>query len=225
MDDDEATVVGDVDKQFDAETLKRMKKAELVELVMQLKSEKDAVMEERKLIGDIHTRVVELERSQFLYEQYGRRESVEISGIPADIKEENLEDEVIKIYEEAKVKVFDRGLTKEDISACHRIGKKKETTIVRFVNRKFAFAGLINGKNLKNCKLYEDRSIYINNSFCREFAKYGYYIRKLKDQLTGYRVRQGVHQVQFTVNGDYHEVSHESDFQKYGLDIEPFQRQ
>ena len=59
--DDEATVVGDVDKQFDAEILKRMNKAELVELVIQLKSEKDAVIEERKLIGDVHTRVVELE--------------------------------------------------------------------------------------------------------------------------------------------------------------------
>ena len=136
----------DAEKQFKSDVLEKMKKAELVELVLQLKAEKEAIQEDRKHLGDLTNRIVELERSQFLYEQYGRREAIEITGIPTDIEVNKLEDEVIKVYNTANVQVFGRGLRKEDISACHRIGKKQETTIVRFINRKFAFAGLVNSK-------------------------------------------------------------------------------
>ena len=203
---------------FNAETLEKFKKGELIELVMQLQTEKEALKEEKESLQKITSRVVELERSQYLYEQYARRESVEVSGIPTTVKIDDLEDAVIDVYNRAKVQVFGRELRKEDISACHRVGKKKEVTIVRFVNRKWAWQGMISGKNLKGT------SIYINNSFCPEFAKYGYYIRRLKPQLKGYRVRHGVYQVQLDEEGDYFEISHSSDFAKYGLDIEPFQK-
>ena len=195
---------------FNAEVLEKFKKTELIELVLQLQTEKDTLKEERESLQLITSRVVQLERSQFLYEQYARRESVEITGIPTSVKIDDLEDAVIDVYNRAKIQVFGRELQKEDISACHRIGKKKEVTIVRFVNRKWAWQGLISGKNLKGTP------VYINNSFCPEFAKYGYFIRR--------RVRHGVYQLQLEDDGDYMEISHSSDFSKYGLDIEPFQK-
>ena len=181
--------------------------------------------EQRLQFDDLNKRVIELERSQFLYEQYGRRESIEISGIPKTVTDERLEEEVLKVYKAAKVTVFGRELRPDDISACHRLGKKKETTIVRFVNRKFAFAGLVNSKNLKDSDLYEN-SIYINNSFCREFSRYGFIIRRLKSKkkLTGYRVRHGVYQIQLEQNGEFLEISHETDFLKYGISIDEFPR-
>ena len=205
---------------FNPEVLDKMKKAELVELVMQLQVEKNTIKEELESLQVISSRVIELERSQYLYEQYGRRESVEITGIPPTVKIEDLEDAVIDVYNKAEVKVFGRELEKEDISACHRIGKKKEVTIVRFVNRKWAWQGLICGKNLKG---KSRNPLYINNSFCPEFAKYGYFIRRLKPQLAGYRVRHGVYQIQLVKDGDFLEISHSSDFAKHGLDIKPFQ--
>ena len=202
---------------FNADVLEKFKKNELIDLVLQLQTEKDALKEEKESLQKITSRVVELERSQYLYEQYARRESIEISGIPTSVKTDDLEDAVIEVYNQANVKVFGREVTKEDISACHRIGKKKEVTIVRFVNRKWAFQGLISGKNLKG---KSENPVYINNSFCPEFAKYGYYIRRLKSQLAGYRVRNGVYQIQLQRDGDYMEISHTSDFAKYGLNID-----
>ena len=102
--------------------------------------------------SELADRVTELERSRHLYEQYGRRESIEITGISADITQEDFENEVIKIYDEAKVEVHCRQISHFDISTCHRIGKKS-VGIVPFVNRKFAYAGLSKGKNLKETKL------------------------------------------------------------------------
>ena len=117
-----------VEKLFNPDVLDRMKKNELIDLILQLQTEKEEIREERNSFVDLHKRVVELERSQYLYEQYGRRESIEISGIPTTVADENLEDEVIKVYKAAKVEVFGRDLRKDDISACHRLGKKKKTT-------------------------------------------------------------------------------------------------
>ena len=120
---------------FDVNKLNNFKKAELVELVVQLQKEKEILQTESKFMKNISQRVTELERSHNLYLQYGRRESVEISGIPTDVKDEDLEEAVLRVYEEAGVEVDGTKLKKAHISACHRIGKKGNV-IVRFPNRK-----------------------------------------------------------------------------------------
>ena len=150
---------------FEIGSLNKMKKDELVEIIQALQEEKGALQQKLLASEDnsLYDRVsklerdqIELERSHYLYMQYGRRESVEISGIPEDPNETTakLQDEVIKVYEKAGVIVEGRGLEKMDISSCHRIGKKG-TTICRFVNRKFAWTGIANSKNLKDSGLYD----------------------------------------------------------------------
>ena len=62
------------------------------------------------------------------------------------------------------MKVEGENITKKEICAVHRIGKEKATTIVRVVNRKFAWQALISGKNLKDSKRYGEGNIYINHS-------------------------------------------------------------
>ena len=208
---------------FDEDKLNSFKKNHLVSLILELQKEKIALRQQQE--SDLEKRVVTLERSQYLYEQYGRRESVEITGIPNDVEQKDLEQEVIHVFNEAKVKVHGRHLEPMDITACHRIGKKG-VTIVRFVNRKFAHAGLTSGKNLKGTKLYgENSSIYINNSFCKEFNRYGYLIRKLKkhSRITGYKVKNGVYFIKLNEADSFQEISHVSDFGKYNLDIEDIQ--
>ena len=77
-------------------------------------------------------------------------------------------------------------------------------------------------KKLKGTKLYGNIPIYMNNSFCREFNRYGYLIRKLKRSslIAGFKVRSGVYQIKLEENGEFVEISHHSDFRKYNLDVE-----
>ncbi|XP_066936746.1 putative autophagy-related protein 11 [Clytia hemisphaerica] len=86
--------------------------------------------------------------------QYGRRNNVEVSGICNDVRNEELEDKVIKILEKIDVKV-----TKNDIEACHRLpptrNNKTKRTIVRFVNRKNSEKCLKNKKKLGNVNFNE----------------------------------------------------------------------
>ena len=63
------------------------------------------------------------------------------------VEEQQMEDEVIEIYKDAKVTVNRQNIKKMDVQAAHRIGKKG-VVIVKVVNRKFIRAALINGNNL-----------------------------------------------------------------------------
>ena len=90
---------------FDAKTLGEFKKEHLIKIIMELQKEKNILIEQQNSLSAIKDRVTELERSHFLYLQYGRRESVEIAGIPQQVEQENLEEEVVKIYKEAKVEI------------------------------------------------------------------------------------------------------------------------
>ena len=100
-------------------------------------------------------------------------------------------------------------------------------TIVRFVNRKFAWEGLTKGKNLKGTNLYCDgNAIYINNSFCREFKYYGFLIRCLKrdKRNEGYEVVSGVFHIKKLGGNKYEEMSHVSDFEDHNLDISVYDK-
>ena len=57
-----------------------------------------------------------LERKCAANEQYSRRECLEISGIPDSISNNNLEETVLKIFNETGVTVNSR-----DVEACHRL--------------------------------------------------------------------------------------------------------
>lgn len=204
--------------EFEADKLNSFKKTQLVELVLQMQREKNDL--KAQALGD-PDRITELERSHYLYQQYGRRNTIEITGIPAEVEQNQLENEVIKIFNEANVEVHGNKLTNMDIEACHRIGKKN-VVITRFVNRKFAYEALYNGKNLKGTKLYGNNPVYINNSFCREFNHIGFLIRKLKRQsaIYRYKVRHGVFSIKIGENDNFVEITHKYDFEKFNLGIE-----
>ena len=146
---------------FDAKILNEFKKPQLVEIIHQLQKEKAQLREATNISAGINERLVELERSHYLYLQYGRRSTLEISGIPDSVKQEDLEEHIINIFNEAQVKVHGKALDHMDIEACHRVGKKN-VVITRFANRKFAREGLYKSKNLKGKKIYGDQAIYVN---------------------------------------------------------------
>ena len=60
--------------------------------------------------------VTEIEKSQAKVEQYSRRNNVEISGIPHEILNNNLEDKVINIFKDSGIEIGHL-----DIEGCHQL--------------------------------------------------------------------------------------------------------
>ena len=106
-----------------------------------------------KDLDDFDDRFIDIEKNVLNLEQYTRRENFEISGIPDEIDQNNLEDKVLDLINENLHDDNDK-LTKSDIQACHRLGKvgQRRNVIVRMVNRKDTIKVLKNKKKInENC--------------------------------------------------------------------------
>ena len=87
---------------------------------------KDLQVENQRLrmkVNNLENKVMSLEMNGNHLEQYGRRNNLEITGIPDDISDENLEEKVIQVLSESQVNV-----SSSDVEACHRIGKSKNSS-------------------------------------------------------------------------------------------------
>ena len=202
------------------DNLMSLSKQQLVKLIESLKNENDMLKDLNKTIVNNGSRLEKLEREQNLHFQYQRRDTVEITGIPQNVHQDNLEDEVIKIFDAMEVKVNGNQLSKIQIHACHRIGKKN-VVIVKVVNRKFATKALYSGSKLKDVNMYGNSKIYVNNSFCREFQFFNFLIRKASKAkiINRYKIKHGVMFVQQVIDGDFHKISHKNDLIKLGIDV------
>ena len=90
----------------------------------------------QKKVNVLENKVLTLESEHNSLEQYGRRNNIQITGIPNNVPDQNLEEKVVDILNEISVDV-----SPKDIEACHRVGVSKNNskkTIVRFINRKHA---------------------------------------------------------------------------------------
>ena len=78
---------------------------------------------------------VEMERHSYDLEQYTRRNNLEISGVPNDVKDSDLEQKCIDILDIVNINV-----TSNDIEAVHRLPSRSRNSpkpvIIKFVNRK-----------------------------------------------------------------------------------------
>ena len=116
--------------------------------------------------------------------QYARRESIIISGIPDKISQNQLEEVVIDILRTVGLTT----ISSYNISACHRLKKNKNDrfsaqTIVRFTNRKIVNFCLTNRdrllevKNILNMNLRFYESLCDSNKTvykeCHDLKKYG----------------------------------------------------
>ena len=92
---------------------------------------------------------LEVEISRNNFEQYTRRNNIEIQAIPSKIPDEKLELKVIEFFGAMNI-----AITKNDVEDCDRLGKSSESTIFWFVNRKHCYAIL--NKKFETSKI--DRS-------------------------------------------------------------------
>ena len=95
----------------------------------------------RKKVLVLENNILTLESEHNALQQYGRRNNIEITGIPDNAPDQNLEEKVVDILNEINVDV-----SPEDIVACHRVGVTKNDSkkiIACFINRKHAKKALI----------------------------------------------------------------------------------
>ena len=86
----------------------------------------------RNQVSYLNNKVVSLEANHNILEQYGRRNNIEITGIPDTVQDNQLENKVIEIFDAIGVDV--KSVNFED---CHGIGKSNNNSkkvIARFVN-------------------------------------------------------------------------------------------
>ena len=121
-----------------------------------------------------------VERKCAANEQYSRRECLEISGISGSISNNNLEETVLKIFNETGVTVNSR-----DVKACHHLNQKAnpKKVMIKLSKRKDVATVMNNKKKLKSMKpqnidLPSGCKIYINERLCK-YYKYLWWKCKL----------------------------------------------
>ena len=194
-----------------ADTLASLEEQQLIQMVLSLSSTFKQMQEDCSKAIDL--RLCNLERKFNMSQPYLRRDSVEISGIPSNILDGQIEDEVIEVFRDAKVTV-----NRQPIKSL-RIGKGGKV-IVKVVNRKFIPAALINCKNLKGSRKYgEGAKLYVHDSFTLEFSYFNYLVRTaFKGQnIFKYKVRYGVTLVQKKEGDEFVEVGYANDLKNIGI--------
>ncbi len=93
---------------------------------------------------------------------YNRRQNIEIRNIPENVHDKDLEAHVIDIL--ASLQIY---VSAYDIVGVHRLGKfvrgKNRSVIIRFVNRKNAYAALNYQKHLKFTKY---KKLFVTENLC-----------------------------------------------------------
>ena len=153
--------------------------AEIVEIKDSLNEIKHTVLsrlidENKRLtekIVEINKNTNFMEKEHWRLNQYTRRSNIEVSGIPNEIKDEVLEETVIKLLKSINV-----NCQPSDIEACHRLPTKRpdkpKNTIIRFLNQKNAENCLVSRKQLKSVDLsvidgsFRGQKIFINDNLC-----------------------------------------------------------
>ncbi|XP_046563249.1 uncharacterized protein LOC124272152 [Haliotis rubra] len=112
-------------------------------------------------------------------EQYSRRNSLRISGLPEDIHEEGRDTENIAME---VLRGLHQTLSPSDIDRCHRVGRKSKDKhrdiIIKFVNYNDRNKVIINRRKLRDTRC----NVYINEDLTRHRSRLYKLARELKKQ-------------------------------------------
>ena len=123
----------------------------------------------------LEERIIRVEKSKAKSEQYSRHDNIELSGIPNDIPEDNLNKVVIDICHDSDVEIEPK-----DIEGCHRLPVSRysrdsnKRVIVKFINRKHPEAMLRNKKSISNkdfSYLNVHGKVFVFVSLCNYWGK------------------------------------------------------
>ena len=163
-----------------------------------------------------------LERKCAANGQYARQERLEILGIPESIANNNLEETVLKIFNETGVTVNSR-----DVEACHRLNQKAnpKKVIIKLSKRKDVARVMNNKKKLKSMKpqnigLPSGCKVYINEILCK-YYKYLWWKCKLlqtRGSIQSFWVANGSIRIRHQ-NDEVKSVTHTEDLERHFLEI------
>ena len=189
-------------------------KENLVDYILHLRNK----VEELASYRLISARVEKLERSHFKSLQYSRRESIEISGIPENVNDRDLEKKTVDILDKIGVS----NINPINVHACHRL--KNKNTIIRFTNRRIADFALYKRGKLKSVdkKAFgfpADTRLFINESLCQPYKYIFFKIREAykKKKITSYNLWKGKLSFKFNKDSTAIIISHFNDLVENGL--------
>ena len=195
--------------------------SKLNDTISQLHSTNEKIRSDLTVVKNVNAkleeRIISLEKSQAKSEQYSRRNNIELSGIPNDIPEDNLEKVVIGICHDSDVEIEPK-----DIDGCHRLPASRysrdsnKRVIVKFVNRKHPEAMLRNKKSISNkdfSHLNVHGKVFVSVSLC---PYYRYIWGKCKDLQRRGKIYQvfclgGTIAVKVTERSSARKIFHECD--------------
>ena len=204
------------------QSLQNLQNDQLVRLVIALRDQ-NAILKnscEEAVSRKYDERLERIEREINRDKQYSRRDTVEIVGIDQNIADDRIEEECIKVLKAAKVKIGNKSASSMHIHAAHRKSNKNKV-IIKFTNRKFAYASISNRSNLREHNEYKD--LYINTSLCPEFSYLNFAVRRAKKngEIHFFKLKNGITFIQKEEDGEFIEISHENDLERNGLTVPP----
>ena len=142
--------------------------------ISQLDSTNEKIRSELAVVKNVNTkleeRIISLEKNQAKSEQYSRCNNTELSGIPNDIPEDNLEKVLIDMCHNSGLEIDPK-----NIEGCHRLPVSRysrdsnKRVIVKFVNRKHPEALLrskksIGSKDFSHLNVHD--KVFVSVSLC-----------------------------------------------------------
>ena len=135
--------------------------------------------------NQLENKVVSLESPIDQVKQYGRRNTIVISGTPDGIRDNDFGSTVFDIMKDVDVDI-----NSSDIEACHRTGKSDQSaeskkTIVCFINRKYCKKALLKRKifaTINTVTKYNfscNNQIFVNESLTKTNQSLAFSSRKL----------------------------------------------
>ena len=170
----------------------------------------------RTVSDTFKNRIIALERKCWGNEQYSRRECLEISGVPEETTDSQLEEKVREIFDK-----IDSTVKAKNIEACHWIKTKRggRRVIVKLSKRKDADRIRKNKKKLKSTDLSSLNvrgPVYINDSLCNYYKSLWSKCKRLRDGsfIHSFWVTNGSIRIKLNESSQAEEITHISDLEE-----------
>ena len=179
----------------------------------------------KKVNSELQKHIIQLEKQCWANVQYSRRECLELVGIPSSIEHDQLEDKVVEIFNKVGCNIM-----KENVEACHRIGKNNDRVIIKFSKRKECLQVLSVKKDLKNLDMVdiglpENCKVFVNQSLCPYYKLLWSKSKKLHSmgKIHNFFISNGTIKIKRSEGRSSLPITHDSDFEKYfpGINLSP----
>ena len=192
-------------------TLANVKK-DIGELKYKFEKPESELVVSKSLNSNLCKKITILERQCWANNQYSRRECLEISGVPENIENKDLENLTLQIFEK-----IDASVDPENVEDCHWV--KTQKVIIKLSRRKDANKihsekKKLKGKNLTSLGI--NTPVYINDSLCIYYKKLWAKCKKLHNNklICAFWVSNGSIKLKVSENDNMHVITHDLDLEE-----------